>query len=150
MNHEFFMSLAYEEACKAEKEDEVPVGAVIVKKDQVIARAFNSKEKDKQVTSHAELKVIQQASIWNQSWNLTGCRIYVTLEPCLMCMGGILSARLNSLIYGASDSRKPELEKLHFNSQIQIVSGVMEEPCSQILTRFFKQVRLKNKSDLFI
>ena len=145
MSHEFFMSLAYEQACKAEEKNEVPVGAVIVQGNQVAARAFNQKEKDQQVASHAELLAIQQASLRFQRWDLRGSRIYVTLEPCLMCMGGILSARLDQLIYAAKDLNKHEYETFNFEQQIQIVSGVMEKSCSQILTRFFKQIRYTHK-----
>lgn len=133
------MSLAYKEACRAEQENEVPVGAVIVQNNQVIAQACNQREKDQQVTSHAELLALQKASLWNQSWNLKGCCIYVTLEPCSMCMGGILSARLDQLIFATKDPQKKEAERLIYESQIQTLSGIMEKPCSDILTSFLDE-----------
>ena len=113
MSHEFYMSLAYKEALKAKAQGEVPVGAVIVKNNEIISRAYNQKEQTQNALSHAEMLAISSASLRLKTWRLEECLIYVTLEPCLMCKGAIESARISKLIYackdlklGAMDSQK--------------------------------------------
>ena len=150
------MSLAYEEALKAEKENEVPVGAVIVKDQQVISRAYNKKEQDQQAVSHAEILAIRQASLHLNNWRLDQCSLYTTLEPCLMCAGAIGSARIQTLIYaccdpkmGAVQSHLKVLDHSFWNHRVQVVSGVLSQPSSQLLTNFFKHIR-RNKTDLLV
>ena len=143
-NHDFYMSLAYEEALKAQKEGEVPVGAVIVKDAQVISRAYNQKESHQQTANHAEMLAIQKANVQLKSWRLEKCQIYVTLEPCLMCIGAIQSARFQKLIYGCKDPKIGAgrlLNHLQQGPKVDILSGVMETECTQLLKTFFKNLR---------
>ena len=146
--HEHFMRLALEEAELALGEDEVPVGAVIVHEDRVIGRAHNQRERLRDPTAHAEMIAITQAAEARRSWRLDGCTLYVTLEPCPMCAGAILQARIPTLVYGAADPKAGAVHTLYrllddqrLNHRCLIVSGVLAEPCGQILTRFFRQRR---------
>ena len=142
--HEFYMSLAYKEALKAQKENEVPVGAVIVQKGQIISRAYNKKEQHQHTASHAEMLAIQKANIQLKSWRLEKCQIYVTLEPCLMCIGAIQSARFQKLIYGCKDPKIGAGQLLNHSKwghKVDILSGVMEEDCTHLLEVFFKNLR---------
>ena len=144
MNHEFYMSLAYEEALKAKAQGEVPVGAVIVKNNEIISRAYNQKEQTQSVLSHAEILAVSSASLRLKTWRLEGCLIYVTLEPCLMCKGAIESARISQLIYACKDLKlegvdSQKNDKNHW--KIDVVSGVMQEACSVLIKDFFKNLR---------
>ena len=143
-----FMSLALEEARQAAREGEIPVGAVLVKKGQVVARAHNRREQDHDATAHAELLVIRQACEKLGRWRLTDCTLYVTLEPCPMCAGAIWNARIGRLVYGAWDSAAgacgsqfnlPAHPSLNFRTQV--TAGVMEEECRKILQDFLKARR---------
>jgi len=150
--HEHFMKMALEEAELGMREDEVPIGAVIVHGDRVIARAHNQREQLHDPTAHAEMIAITQAAEAVQSWRLDDCTLYVTLEPCPMCAGAIVQARIPTVVYGAADPKAGAVRTLfrllddpRLNHRCLIVSGVLAEPCGQILTRFFQQQRQLGK-----
>lgn len=146
------MKMAIEEAKKASDIGEVPIGAVIVKNDEIIARAHNLRESKKDPTAHAEYLAIQKASKFLNSWRLEESQLYVTLEPCVMCAGAIVMSRIPHVIYGAKDpkggcagSLMDLLQEPRFNHRAQVEIGVMEEACSQLLTEFFRNIRKKKK-----
>ena len=121
---------------------EVPVGAIIVKDGQIIARAHNTREGDKDISGHAEINAIRLAEKALGRWTLEGCVLYVTLEPCLMCAGAIKQSRLSSVVFGAKDEAEGAVvSKYHVfddvNGSIGVVYGVLEEPCSELLKSFF-------------
>ena len=144
---EKYMTMALEEAQKAYDRGEVPVGAVIVKDDVVIARAGNTREELQDPFGHGEMNVIAIASKKLGSWRLTGCTLYVTLEPCPMCAGAIVNARMDKVVYGAKDpdggcvGSKIHLFDLDFNHRPLVKHGVCEEACREILQDFFKKRR---------
>jgi len=150
--HEHFMKLALEEAEQAIREGEVPVGAVIVHENQLIASAHNQREQLHDPTAHAEMIAITQAAEARQSWRLDECTLYVTLEPCPMCAGAILQARIPTVVYGAADPKAGAVHTLYhllddrrLNHCCAVVSGVMAEQCGEILSRFFQQQRRLGK-----
>lgn len=150
--HETFMQQAFAEAEQAFSKDEVPVGAVIVHGERVIAAAHNQREQLHDPTAHAEMIAITQAAEARQSWRLEDCTLYVTLEPCAMCAGAIVQARIPLVVYGATDSKAGAVQSLYqllgderLNHRAAVVSGVLAEPCGQILTRFFQQQRRLGK-----
>jgi tRNA(adenine34) deaminase len=150
--HEYFMRLAIDEAELAIQEKEVPIGAVIVYQDQVIARAHNQREQLHDPTAHAEMIAITQAAESRRSWRLDDCTLYVTLEPCPMCAGAILQARIPTVVYGAADPKAGAVESLfrmlddlRLNHRCSIVSGVLADRCGQLLTRFFQEQRRLGK-----
>jgi tRNA(adenine34) deaminase len=143
-----FMAEALDEARKAGELMEVPVGAVIVYRGEVISRAHNLREAEYDSTAHAEILAIRQACRVLGRWRLEDATLYVTLEPCLMCAGAILSARIPRLVYGASDPKAGAvvslyrvLEDRRLNHQVEVVAGVLEEECSRILSSFFQKLR---------
>ena len=146
------MKLALEEAEQALREEEVPIGAVIVHEDRVIARAHNQRERLRDPTAHAEMIAITQAAESRRSWRLDGCTLYVTLEPCPMCAGAIVQARIPTVVYGAADPKAGAVRTLYrllddprLNHRCLIVSGVLAQQCGQILTRFFERQRRTGK-----
>jgi tRNA(adenine34) deaminase len=146
------MKLALEQAAQAFREDEVPVGAVIVHGERVIAAAYNQREKLRDPTAHAEMIAITQAAGALGSWRLDECTLYVTLEPCPMCAGAILQARIPLVVYGAADPKAGAVHTLYrmledprLNHRSLSVSGVLAEECGQILSRFFQQQRALGK-----
>jgi tRNA(adenine34) deaminase len=150
--HEHFMRLAYREAEQALAEDEVPVGAVIVYEDRVIAAAHNQREQLRDPTAHAEMIAITQAAGALESWRLDQCQLYVTLEPCPMCAGAVVQARIPWVIYGAADPKAGAVHTLYqlladprLNHRCQTVSGVLANECGAILSRFFQQQRSLGK-----
>jgi tRNA(adenine34) deaminase len=150
--HEHFMKLALEQAEQAMREEEVPVGAIVVQNDRVIAVAHNQREQLHDPTAHAEMIAITQAAESLQSWRLDGCTLYVTLEPCPMCAGAILQARIPMLVYGATDPKAGAVHTLfrmlddpRLNHRCQTVSNVLAQPCSEILSRFFQAQRRLGK-----
>ena len=143
MTPEIYMSLAYKEALKAEREEEVPVGAVVVYGKKVIAKAYNKKEQKQRVSAHAEMLALDEASRYLKNWRLEGCSIYVTLEPCFMCTGALISSRISRLIYACKDPKNKE-GFLKPQKNFEILSGIMEKPCSDLIKSFFKLKRLKN------
>lgn len=145
MDDKAFMRLAIEEAMKARHQDEVPVGAVIVKDGEVIAKAHNHKERLNLATAHAEMLVIRKASEVLGSWHLEDCTLYVTLEPCMMCTGAIVLSRIKKVVIGARENRWPGLVTLlhdhNFNHEPMIAFGPFHDECSYILTQYFKSKR---------
>lgn len=149
---EKYMLLALKEASKAEKIDEVPVGAVIVINNKVIAKGYNKRESKKDVTSHAEIEAIRKANKKLNNWRLVDAEIYVTIEPCLMCMGAISQSHISKVYYGSKDpkggaiSSSLEFDKIkNLNHYPEIKGGVLEEECSQIIRNYFKKKRIKVK-----
>lgn len=149
---EKFMKEALKEAKKAYNKLEVPVGAVIVKDGQIIARAHNLKESKKDTTKHAEILAIQKASKKLNSWRLLDCEMYVTLEPCTMCVGAIIQARMGKLYIGTMDYKTGAcgsvlnvLEDYPFNHKVEYETGILKEECESILQVFFKELRNKKK-----
>ncbi|KMT22536.1 tRNA adenosine(34) deaminase TadA [Clostridium cylindrosporum] len=144
----YFMSVAIEEAKKAASIGEVPVGAVVVKNGEIIAKAYNMKETLMDTTAHAEILAIKKASEILKGWRLIDCEIYITLEPCVMCAGAIVQSRLNKLIFGAYDRRFGACRSLYsipdegkLNHKVEVVEGIMERECSSLLSQFFKTRR---------
>ncbi len=145
---EYFMREALKEAEKALVFNEVPIGAVIVYKDRIIGRGYNTRESDECAVSHAEINAIREASKAMGGWRLTDCDIYVTIEPCPMCCGAIYQSRIRSVKYGASDYKAGAcgsifnlFEMKGLNHYAEIESGILEEECRSILTSFFKKRR---------
>ncbi|MBQ6125844.1 MAG: nucleoside deaminase [Erysipelotrichaceae bacterium] len=145
---EKFMTQAYKEAQKAFEEDEVPVGCVITKDGKIIARAHNRKEKKNCALFHAEIECIRKAARKLDNWNLKGCEIYVTLEPCMMCTGALINSRIDRIVYGCEDPKGGALvsnirlqDVRLLNHYPQIQGGVMEKECSELLKKFFKNKR---------
>ena len=145
----YYMDIALEEARKADAKLEVPVGAVVVHSGQVIGRGHNLREASQDPTSHAEMIAIRAAANEIGSWRLEEADLYVTLEPCPMCAGAILQARLKRVVYGATDPKAGAagtlynlLEDERFNHQVELVIGVRAEESSQLLQDFFRQLRL--------
>lgn len=149
-NDEYYMKLAIEEAKKAKKLGEVPIGAIIVKNNEVIASAHNLRETAQLPTAHAEHIAIERASKVVGSWRLEECKLYVTLEPCVMCAGAIVMSRIPKVVYGATDpkggcsgSLMNLLEESRFNHRAEVIKGVLEQECGDLLRNFFRELRLK-------
>ena len=147
-----YMRLALREAEAALIEEEVPIGAVIVRDDRVIAAAHNQRERLCDPTAHAEMIAITQAAQAVGGWRLDGCTLYVTLEPCVMCAGAILQARIPRVVYGAADPKAGAVgtlfQLLHderLNHRAEVTPGVLSEPCGEILTEFFRAQRRLGK-----
>ena len=149
----YFMQLALQEAAAAVEENEVPVGAVIVHSERrVIASDHNRREQLRDPTAHAEMLTITQAAEALGSWRLDDCTLYVTLEPCPMCAGAIVQARIPRVVYGADDPKSGAVHSLfkllndvRLNHQCSVVSGVLSEPCANVLSRFFQHQRALGK-----
>lgn len=142
-----FMKEALKEARKAYEKLEIPVGAVIVKNDKIIARAHNLKETKKSATAHAEILAIQKANKKLDNWRLLDCEMYVTLEPCNMCIGAIMSSRIKKIYIGTLDPKKEEkldIEQYKEKYGVHIEYGIMQEESEYILKDFFKKIR-KNR-----
>lgn len=145
-----FMKEALKEAQKSYKKEEIPVGAIIVKDGKIIARGHNLKETKADPTKHAEIIAIQKACKKLQTWRLTGCTMYVTLEPCSMCAGSLIQSRLDKVVIGTMDEKTGAcgsvlnlLADYKFNHIVQIETGIMQEECKKILQQFFKELRAK-------
>ncbi len=148
VNKEVYMKQALKEAKKAEKILEVPVGAVIVKDNKIIARAYNQKETKCDATKHAEIIAIQKASKKLNSWRLTNCEMYITLEPCSMCAGAIIQSRIKKVYIGAMDEKTGScgsvfnlFEDYKFNHHVEVEYNVCKSECEKILKDFFKELR---------
>ncbi|MCX7846091.1 MAG: nucleoside deaminase [Dictyoglomaceae bacterium] len=136
------MKEAIKEAKKALKKGEVPVGAILVdEKGDILARGYNIREKKNDPSAHAEIIVIRKACKKLNNWRLEGCSLYVTLQPCLMCFGALIQARIKKLIFGAYDSKGNILEAIYLNYNVEVKGGVLEEECSKLLKSFFKVLR---------
>lgn len=137
------MQIAIAQAEKSE--NDIPVGAVIVKDGKIIAKAHNTKEKDNDITSHAEILTIRQAEKTLNNWRLDECELYVTLEPCPMCGWAILQSRISKVYFGSYDSNYGAFSKLklnnYTNSNIKIYGGISEDKCNELLDKFFKKIR---------
>lgn len=151
---EKYMKEAIKEAKKAYKLKEVPIGCVIVYQGKIIGRGYNRRNTDKSTLSHAEITAIKKASKYIGDWRLEGCTLYVTLEPCQMCSGAIIQARINKVVMGAMNPKAGcggsllnILENESFNHQAEVVRGVLEEECSDMLTTFFKDLRVRVKAE---
>lgn len=145
-----FMKEALKEAQKSYKKEEIPVGAIIVKDGKIIARGHNLKETKTDPTKHAEIIAIQKACKKLQTWRLTGCTMYVTLEPCSMCAGSLIQSRFDKVVIGTMDEKTGAcgsvlnlLADYKFNHIVQIETGIMQEECKTILQQFFKELRAK-------
>lgn len=151
---EKFMNEALKEAKKAYKKLEIPVGAIIVKDGKVIARAYNVKEEKNDTTKHAEIIAIQKASKKLESWRLNNCEMYVTLEPCAMCAGAIIQARLKKVYIGTMDEKTGAcgsvlnlLQDYKFNHSVELETGILKEESEKLLKEFFRELRaMKNKN----
>lgn len=147
----YFMSQALELARCAEALGEVPIGCVITKDDEIVGRGYNRRETEKSALEHAELMAIADACRNLGGWRLWQCRLYVTLEPCPMCAGAIINARIPVVIYGAKDKKAGSVESvvelfsLPYNHKPEVISGVMEEECGALLRDFFRVLRQKRK-----
>ncbi len=140
----YYMKEAIKEARKANNIEEIPVGAIIVKDGKIIARGYNKKEKRQNSLMHAELIAIDKTCKKLDSWRLDNCEIYVTLEPCNMCMGAIIESRINKIYYGIDNSKSHKLNlEMIKNSKIDIEGSILELECKKILDDFFKNMRGK-------
>lgn len=145
---ERMMTLALEDARDAAEGGDVPVGAVVVKGERVLGRAGNAREREQDPTAHAEILALRQAAAALGSWHLEGCTIYVTLEPCAMCSGALVLARVDRLVYGAADPKAGFAGSLgnlvqdpRLNHRVEITAGVLEEECAEVLRAFFRERR---------
>ena len=153
MDHEMYMKEAYRLAKKAYRQEETPIGCVIVRDGRIIGKGYNRRNKKKNSLAHAEIMAISQACKKVGDWRLEDCTMYVTLEPCPMCAGAIVQARMPQVVIGA---RNPKagcagsviniLDMDGFNHRVELVEGVMREECEQLMTGFFKELREKKKS----
>lgn len=155
MDNQWFMGLALEEAKKAALIDEVPIGAVLVdEKGEIVSKAHNLKESNSDPLGHAEIIAIHEASKKLESWRLSSLRLFVTLEPCMMCAGAIWQSRLKEVIYGASDLKAGFITSIHepfsaqspLNHKPKITGGILAQDCGLLLTNFFKQKRKNGKA----
>lgn len=146
--HEKYMKEAIKQAKKAEKINEVPIGCVIVKDEQVIARGYNRRNMDKSALAHAEISAIKKAEKKLGDWRLEGCTLYVTLEPCQMCAGAIVQARISQVVIGCMSPKSGcagsvinLLQMDAFNHQVFLVKDILKEECSDLLSTFFAKMR---------
>ena len=149
---EKYMREAIRQAKKAWALEEVPIGCVIVYEGKIIARGYNRRNTDKNTLSHAELNAIRKASKKLGDWRLEGCTMYVTLEPCQMCAGAIVQARIDEVVIGSMNPKAGcagsvlnLLDVPKFNHQVKITQGILQEECSSLLTDFFRELRIKKK-----
>jgi tRNA(adenine34) deaminase len=148
-----FMQQALVEAATAAQLGEVPVGAVVVRGDEVIGRGYNLREASNDPTTHAEMIAIQQAAGTLDSWRLLECTLYVTLEPCVMCMGAIILARIPRLVFACRDPRAGAVGSIYdfsrderFNHRVEVSEGVLANECSELLSGFFQSLRARKKA----
>ena len=146
-----FMREALALAAEAATEGEVPVGAVIVRGGEIIARGRNRREKDKNALCHAEIEAINEACNKLGGWRLPGCQLYVTLEPCPMCAGAVINSRIEKVYFGAYDKKAGSVKsvinlfELPYNHSPEVEGGILEEECAGILSLFFKELREKKE-----
>lgn len=148
LTHRMWMDRALAQARLAEEHDDVPVGAIVVREGEIVAAGHNRREADGDPTAHAEILVLRAAAARLGSWRLEGCTLYVTLEPCTMCAGALVLARLPRLVYGASDPKAGAVRSLYeiatdprLNHRVDVVEGVAAEECGAVLRRFFRARR---------
>lgn len=152
MNNEKYMKIALKEAQKAYNELEIPVGAIIVKDGEIIAKAHNEKEKKHDTTRHAEILAIQKASKKLSTWRLCDCDMYVTLEPCSMCAGALIQARIRKVYIGTMDAKTGScgsvlnlLKDYKFNHNVDFEYGICKDECEKMIKDFFKELREQKK-----
>jgi tRNA(adenine34) deaminase len=152
MDDERYMRIALEQASAAAAADEAPVGAVIVANDRVLAAARNEREALRDPTAHAEMIAITQAASALENWRLENCTLYVTLEPCPMCAGAIVLARIPRVVFGALDPKGGAVRSLYrlledsrLNHRVEVVEGVLSEPCGLVLSEFFREKRRQRR-----
>ncbi|WP_302504120.1 tRNA adenosine(34) deaminase TadA [Geoalkalibacter halelectricus] len=148
-----FMEMALEEARRAENQGEVPIGAIIVLGERVIGRGGNLREISKDPTSHAEMLAIREAAAALGSWRLLDTTLYVTLEPCVMCMGAIILARIPRLVFACRDPRAGAVGSIYdfsrderFNHRVAVSEGILEQECSALLSGFFRRLREEKRN----
>lgn len=149
LSHEKWMEIALQEARLAFAEGEVPVGAVLVRNGELVARNHNRREKNNSATAHAEILVIEEGNRQLGAWRLSECTLYVTLEPCVMCAGAMVNSRVSTVVYGCRDPKAGAVESLYqvlsdsrLNHRPEVVGGIMAETSSQLLKEFFQRLRL--------
>lgn len=148
---ELFMKEALKEAKKAYKKEEIPVGAVIVKDSKIISRGHNLKEIKNSSIAHAEIIAINKTNRKLEAWRLEDCEMYVTLEPCMMCMGAIINSRIKKIYIGTLDPKTGacssviDIKKYKFNHEVEIETGILKDECEYILKDFFKSLRAKKR-----
>lgn len=148
---ELFMKEALNEAKKAYKKEEIPVGAIIVKNSKIISRGHNLKEIKNSSIAHAEIIAINKANKKLEAWRLEDCEMYVTLEPCMMCMGAIINSRIKKLYIGTLDPKTGsctsviDIKQYKFNHEVEIETGILKDECEYILKDFFKGLRAKKR-----
>lgn len=155
-NHSRYMMAALQEAQAAADEDEVPVGAVVAYEGKIIGRAHNQRQRLADPTAHAEMIALTQAASYIGNWRLHGCTMYVTLEPCTMCAGALVLARIDRLVYGPADPKAGACRSLYrildderLNHRVEVISGFMEEPCRLVLQEYFALKRAAKKNHSF-
>jgi tRNA(adenine34) deaminase len=148
-----YMQIAIEQAHTAQENGDVPIGAVIIYQNQIIGKAYNQREQLKDPTAHAEIIALTQAAAYLESWRLNDCTIYVTLEPCPMCAGALVLARIKRLVYGCDDPKTGSVKSLYnivqdqrLNHRLEVTSGVLADECSELLQDFFQRRRIENKN----
>lgn len=146
--HQYYMAMAIDEAKKAAASGEIPIGAVVVKDGQVIGRGHNCRESSHDPTGHAEIIALREAGCTIGDWHLDGCDIYVTMEPCPMCAGALINARIDTVIYGANEDKYgacgSQLNLLQFpgfNHNVHIIGPIAQEACQELLQTFFQDLR---------
>lgn len=157
MDDMHYMNAAYQEALKAFDEGEVPVGAVVVKDDRIIGRGYNRVETCADATAHAEILAIGAAAACFSTWRLTNCTLFVTMEPCIMCLGAILQSRISRIVYAVADPRLGAIDTFFHRQELErayryfpvITSGIMQQENSQLLRSFFETVRKKKNREGF-
>ena len=149
---EKFMKAAIDAAFIAEENGDVPIGAVVVYENKIIAKGYNQRHQLNDPTAHAEIIALTAAAEFIGNWRLNGCAIYVTLEPCTMCAGALVNARMDRLVYGCDDTKAGACKSLYnivqderLNHRLEVTSGVMAQECSTILSDFFRRRRIENK-----
>jgi len=148
---QLYMKMAIEQAQIAEENGDVPIGAIIVYENQIIGKTYNQREQLQDPTAHAEIIALTQAAAFIENWRLHGCTMYVTLEPCTMCAGAMVLARIDRLVYGCDDPKTGAVKSLYniatderLNHIINVTSGVLAEECSALLQHFFRRRRIEN------
>lgn len=148
----YFMRLAQEEAELADRQDEVPIGAVLVMDGQLVARGHNSPVTLHDPTAHAEIMALRSAGAWLRNYRMAGTTLYVTLEPCLMCFGALIQARVSRVVYGASDPKvgvtqwRELIAQVNLNHRFELIGGLLEEECRQTLQAFFRRKRQQHQT----
>jgi tRNA(adenine34) deaminase len=149
-----FMQQALVEAETAARRGEVPVGAVVVRGGEVVGRGYNLREASNDPTTHAEMIAIRQAAATLDSWRLLECTLFVTLEPCVMCMGAIILARIPRLVFACRDPRAGAVGSIYdfsrderFNHRVEVAEGVLADECSELLSGFFQELRARKKEE---